>query len=515
MEYSEEMENCPRAATPSIIQEFKIEGLHGYRNISLSSNYAATIIIAKNGSGKTTLLGALDAFLKGQFSRLFHLQFERITCRIQGIEEPLIINRHEIDRIYSPNTEESDISVYSKRLSIDPFTLIEFLESSTDEEPYDDEVFDKIRSAVGHNRLEARKLCERLRYSLYARSPQLHEILKRLKWALADIEIVYLPTYRRIELPLNLDGEDRKRYGYPRRRRNLQSRLGITKHSLHNADIQFGLSDISDRLSGLNQEILYSSNQGYREISANIINELIDGDFEKINPSEDQLPDREALSLFFSRIKDNRHISPYSDVSIPNMDKIYNNEIPYESNKFLTYFLSKLNSVVEATRGIELVVEEFISNCNRYLSAQDESTALHSSEDCEMSIPPSMDDKKLTLDRRTLKVNVESLITKRRLPLDSLSSGEKQMISLFARLYLYPKKKIFLIDEPELSLSLDWQSKILVDAMNAPSCVQIIAITHSPFVFDNALEPFAKAIDLEITTGKIDDYFIDEEDLSE
>ncbi|RIY84204.1 hypothetical protein AXW95_22055 [Pseudomonas aeruginosa] len=99
--------------------------------------------------------------------------------------------------------------------------------------------------------------------------------------------------------------------------------------------------------------------------------------------------------------------------------------------------------------------------------------------------------------------------------MDSLSSGEKQMISLFARLYLYPKKKIFLIDEPELSLSLDWQSKILVDAMNAPSCVQIIAITHSPFVFDNALEPFAKAIDLEITTGKIDDYFIDEEDLSE
>lgn len=85
MEATEEYEVCDKAAQPSIIEYFKIEGLHGYRNIGLSSEYAATILIAQNGSGKTTLLGALDAFLKTQFSRLWYLNFDRIICKLREI----------------------------------------------------------------------------------------------------------------------------------------------------------------------------------------------------------------------------------------------------------------------------------------------------------------------------------------------------------------------------------------------------------------------------------------------
>lgn len=59
-------------------------------------------------------------------------------------------------------------------------------------------------------------------------------------------------------------------------------------------------------------------------------------------------------------------------------------------------------------------------------------------------------------------------------------------------------KKIVLIDEPELSLSIDWQRGILVDVLLAPTCEQVVAITHSPFVFDNALEPFARTLLLKI-----------------
>lgn len=72
------------------------------------------------------------------------------------------------------------------------------------------------------------------------------------------------------------------------------------------------------------------------------------------------------------------------------------------------------------------------------------------------------------------------------------------MISLLAKLYLYPKRKIVLIDEPELSLSIDWQRGILVDVLLSPLCEQVVAITHSPFVFDNALEPFARSLTLKV-----------------
>ena len=68
------------------------------------------------------------------------------------------------------------------------------------------------------------------------------------------------------------------------------------------------------------------------------------------------------------------------------------------------------------------------------------------------------------------------------------------MISLFAKLFLWPDQKIVLIDEPKLSLSLEWQRQILIDVINTPLCSQIVAITHSPFIFDNALEPFARSL---------------------
>jgi predicted ATP-binding protein involved in virulence len=74
-----------RGAAPSIVQSFSIDGLYGFRNISLSSEYAATVLIAKNGSGKTTLLAALVAFLKGQFSRLVDVKFSRHRRRSHSL----------------------------------------------------------------------------------------------------------------------------------------------------------------------------------------------------------------------------------------------------------------------------------------------------------------------------------------------------------------------------------------------------------------------------------------------
>ena len=73
-----------------------------------------------------------------------------------------------------------------------------------------------------------------------------------------------------------------------------------------------------------------------------------------------------------------------------------------------------------------------------------------------------------------------------------MSSGEKQIISVFAKLILnYQRKYLILIDEPELSLSIEWQRKFLPDIVNTTSCHQLLAITHSPFIFENELDSYA------------------------
>jgi predicted ATP-dependent endonuclease of OLD family len=69
-------------------------------------------------------------------------------------------------------------------------------------------------------------------------------------------------------------------------------------------------------------------------------------------------------------------------------------------------------------------------------------------------------------------------------------------------LNLTQKNKVFVfIDEPELSLSVDWQRMFLVDILDSASCDGLIATTHSPFVFENELENFVHGINEFCTRG--------------
>lgn len=487
-------------ALPASIEHFEIKGLFGYRNISLSSKYAATILIAKNGAGKTTLLGAMDAFLKCQFVRLSELQFTSIECRLRGITKTLILNKSDIDEIIK-ESDNVDFVRISKQNDLDPIDLLYFINGEYQlikgdwHELIANPIYKKIYLQPSHDRNSADNFFSELENQMGKKNSRLEFVRNSIRESLGDIDIVYLPTYRRIELSLPENEESRK-YG---RTQSIQSKLGLSKKSLQSGEIQFGLADISSRLARLNQDMLIESNQGYREISANIINDLINGVLEREVPSLEERPSQDALNLFFSRLREGgRFAGPYSEIQIPDFRRIYSDEgIPENSRKFLTYFLGKLNTVMQKTRDVEGLVEEFVKNCNRYLSEQDDSVDIPNRPQKAFS---NSDKKVLTLNRRNLGVSVSSVDADRKIPLDALSSGEKQMISLFARLYLYPKKKILLIDEPELSLSIDWQRKILVDIVSANSCQQVIAITHSPFIFDNALEPFAKSLRLEVDT---------------
>jgi hypothetical protein len=51
-----------------------------------------------------------------------------------------------------------------------------------------------------------------------------------------------------------------------------------------------------------------------------------------------------------------------------------------------------------------------------------------------------------------------------------------------------------LIDEPELSLSVPWQKRFLVDIINGDFCAGLVAVTHSPFIYDNKLKPYAHSL---------------------
>ncbi|MBC6439289.1 MAG: ATP-binding protein [Rhodospirillales bacterium] len=68
-----------------------------------------------------------------------------------------------------------------------------------------------------------------------------------------------------------------------------------------------------------------------------------------------------------------------------------------------------------------------------------------------------------------------------KLDVRDLSSGEKQMLILLGESLLQRGKKcIYIADEPELSLHVDWQEKLIPSLLELNPSTQIVFATHSP-----------------------------------
>lgn len=152
---------------------------------------------------------------------------------------------------------------------------------------------------------------------------------------------------------------------------------------------------------------------------------------------------------------------------------ISSGEINSGDNIYLKSFLDQLMQTYASTQGREAAIESFIEVISSYWL-------------------DDINEKSFQFDKASAEAKVVNTYIGKKLPLEALSSGEKQIISIFARLYLDPEQKVIvLIDEPELSLSMEWQMKFLPDIVKAKSCRQLVAITHSPFIFKNDLRPYA------------------------
>jgi hypothetical protein len=83
------------------------------------------------------------------------------------------------------------------------------------------------------------------------------------------------------------------------------------------------------------------------------------------------------------------------------------------------------------------------------------------------------------------KGNLKLLVNdKVNIPISALSSGERKILTILV-IAVFFQDTILLIDEPELSISLAWQEKLLPLLMDKTNINKIIVATHSPYLVSN------------------------------
>lgn len=459
-----------------LLKRFRIKELFGKFDVDIPFYDKVNIFIGENGIGKTSILNCINYSLKCDSENLYNIDFREISITfwddtVVNIyhEDLLIDSMVSLEKIRRRNTIEYDINVKEifdpnksvinivKELYIQikrRNNLKRYNNKLTTEEVY--EIYRILTRDFGF--IISKNQLENMIFEIESIKNNWEEIIKE---KIDESRILFLPTYRRIEEDFN------KSLTY-----DFKTKQDIQKRILN---LKFGMDDVEKNIDKICAELNNITNEAFKGMTAAILKDYI-GIIYKNKKIRRKNIDEEKIMIILERLANQIDENTKQNIK----DLLYTKEVNDSEMYGLWSIMNNLSDIYEKTKSIDEALNNFVEVCNYYL------------ENKRFYYNPFKVECKLMQDKYG------------EIAFKNLSSGEKQIVSLFSKLYLdlNNKEKIVLFDEPELSLSIIWQRKLLYDVMNSKKCNFLIAITHSPFIFDNDFRFCAKDITDYITPIK-------------
>ncbi|TDY81506.1 UNVERIFIED_ORG: AAA ATPase-like protein [Pantoea allii] len=432
-----------------MIKEFFIKQLYDERDVTIPFDSEYKVLVAENGYGKTTILNSFYALVSGDISKLRKVVFDsiglvfsdgdRVSFKKAEFEADLelIKDNHFFKHLENRLGEDfilqliNDVRMYPMA-SMDRSPLFRHAVDTLDmPQSLLKDYLREVRSSKPNKKINA------------LTQEKLDRIRKKFPH-----KTLYLPTYRRVE-------EDIRAFG------------GIKENTTTRySSINFGMSDVKRSIDKITSEILSSSVEWFSKINGQMLSQLVNG-FSLTEEMRHSITSLRSVEIVLERI--GKNISPSHKeqiLSLVRSGEILNGHDP------LIYFVSNLLKVYEQQQENDQAIQQFTKVSNKYLT-----------------------DKEVIYNESNVTIEIIRKKNGRPVDIESLSSGEKQIISLFALLYIQKNENLAIFfDEPELSLSMEWQKTILPDIISSGKCKFLFSTTHSPFIFENDLE--SKTVDL-------------------
>ncbi len=461
---------------PSIISNFRVEELHGRpRTIDVPLVDNRLILVGENGTGKSTVANLLYYTLTQQWRRIAEYKFSAIQVGVGA--ESVRLKHEDVETLIAhqggPFSRNMRVH-YSPRMLRDVYRVMSdelFLFDDADEA-----TIERLSELAQVPKSAARKLMQDFRetQSIKLKKGLFQEVKRLESWRFG--QFLYLPTYRRIEQDLKsifrgIEIEEKVR--------EFRDRFRKRERSSYIELIEFGMEDVERTIQVRMNQIKESVRTGLSTLTGTYLREVIRGLQDNPDVSILRSIDLNAFQSMLARI---------DEATLPAADKknlqekirdIASGYTLGPDDKVIAHFLSKLVSLYKEQQDNEADVRDFVHLCNEYLTGKEF----------------VYDDLKYEIYIRQVGSDLIGKDDTERLALKTLSSGEKQIVSLFSHIYLSGELEFFVvIDEPELSLSVPWQQRFLPDIMRTGRCNGIVAVTHSPFIWENDLEPYVKSL---------------------
>lgn len=456
------------------IQRFRVEGLFDRHTLELSFQDNRLIIVGENGSGKSTIVNMLYYLLTCQWSKLRAAPFSRLELQLAG--ETLEVDREKLlETSIDPSVRRQLQAELRFRMPEHHAEAI--IEELTAFDFYDVASRERIMFLADRTGLPTRRWMEFVRTLTSSTAAGAEGYLKSLTSRVesnVSCQVLFLPTYRRIERDLHALFPDipvertlRRWYRTP----ELRGKNGYLEL------VEFGMQDVEKLFLDTTRTLDRKFRAELNNLTGEYLGDIIRSEHQSAEAEPFLAPEVPSMvNDILGRMNESILPEKEQDELKALIAKVQREGAIVDEQRVVLHFVYKLIRIHEEQRKREERVTKLVAVCNRYLT-----------------------DKSLQFDSQQFDLYLargkQSDPDAERIPASGLSSGEKQIVSLFTHIYLSDAAGYFvMIDEPELSISVPWQRRFLEDIIATELCHGLVAVTHSPFIFENSLTSYARSM---------------------
>lgn len=463
--------------TPTI-ERVELVGIHQRYNLDISFKSTLNILYGENGTGKSTLIHIIANVSNGDFIRFAFLDFLKI--KITYSNKFSLTIKKEAEKMNTNITVSINKSNYLKFSQREAIDVSREMEDSRYDSEIEPELNIKISEFIEKNKIPIIKnsYFPAFRTMLEAWSSQIEQYSE---FSLRNMNSDPYPSDKSTKFSRRLFGPFLPTINYPspidiERYLNRQIRHCQIKIASYERSI------FSDSFVKVFSALLEGDSENTDNIDPNILIKeisILTNDFTNnrlSNIQEDTETYRELRDLVFRSNK--------------------NKDLKGAASEALLVYRNALQDRRSYQERVFKNVDTYFEIVNFFLNQKQLSYSL---------------DK----DRRMPRIGL-------RFPDDTwskirvMSSGERQLLTMLYAVNRMSNNSIVLIDEPEISLHIDWQENLLEKMMEQLKDRQIIVCTHSPAIASDFTDHMIKVEP--IFTKKITsniDLFDEEEDEGE
>ena len=339
------------------IKRFQIEELFGIYNVDIPFEDDINIFVGENGLGKTTILNCINYVLQCDSDNLYNINFKKIivTFRDQTKveikhDELMTDNMFDIDArrrhmMYISNEMEYENTSFVSMVK----TIYRELKKKSNKKKIDVSemsmaIMRRIRPSIG-SRLQIEKIVTELENN----SEKDWESIIQDK---INNNIIYLPTYRRIEEDFNKCMNNDIKY-----RNDIMKKI---------SNLQFGMDDVELLIKKTCEELRNNTNEGFKEMTSNLLKNYVS--MLKNTSTKDKKIrhniEESKLRIVFERLADKID----EDVKKSIIELLNQNDKMSDFGySYLVTIINNLLEIYEKTRDTDESLDKFTSVCNRYL----------------------------------------------------------------------------------------------------------------------------------------------------